>query len=111
VLGVQLLPRCSRGDVADSFAPGLGAAVWAVLQLVVVFSRALAAACGDLVRGGQVGVTAALSVVSQVRVLALVSVWRRCSAIGCLAVLGLVVVDGCADGTCSLPGARSRLVG
>jgi hypothetical protein len=77
----------------------------------VPFLRPLAAACRGLVRGGRVGVAAISSVVSQLCLLALVSVWWRCSAIGCLPVLGLVVVDGCAVGTCRLPGARSRLGG
>jgi hypothetical protein len=81
---VQLLPRCPWGHVADSFAPGLGADACVVSLLVVVFLRPLAAAYRGLVRGCRVGAAAVLSAVSRVGVLALVLVWWRCSAIGCL---------------------------
>jgi hypothetical protein len=53
-------------------------------------------------------VAAILSVLSHVGVLALVLEWWRCSAIACLAVLGLVVGDECVVDIVFVARARSH---
>jgi hypothetical protein len=79
-LWVQLLPWCSRGDVADSFAPGLSAEVSAVLMLVGIFLRPLAAGCRGLARRGREALATVLLAASCLGVLVLVLVlWQCCS--------------------------------
>jgi hypothetical protein len=65
--------------------------------------RTLAAGCPSLFRGCRVGVPAFLSAGSHTGAQAFVPAWARCSALGCLPVLGLVVVDARSVGAVFVP--------